>query len=38
MQVKPFHPIGKKVKSGKKLKPKTKAQKIDKNIKLLFKK
>ncbi len=37
MRVKPFNPIGKKVKSAK-LKPTNKAQKIDKNIKLLFKK
>jgi len=38
MQVKPFKPLGNRVKPGKVLKPKTKIQKIDKLIKLLFKK
>ena len=35
MKVKPFNPLGVKVKSAKKLKPKTKIQKIDKLIKQL---
>jgi hypothetical protein len=37
MKVKPFNPLGKKVKSNK-LKAKTKTEKLDKNIKSLFKK
>jgi hypothetical protein len=37
MKVKPFNPLGKKVKSNK-LKAKTKTEKLDKLIKLTFKK
>jgi len=37
MRVKPNQPLGSKVKGPKKLKPKTKIQKIDSNINKLFK-
>lgn len=37
MRVKPNQPMGKRVKGPKKLKPKNKIQKIDSNIKQLFK-
>ena len=37
MQVKPFQPLGNKVKPGGKLKPKTKKQKVDKYLKQAYK-
>lgn len=38
MRVKSNQPLGKRVKPTKKLNPKCRVQKIDKNIRLLFKK